>query len=69
MLGVATDRPAGVQAGNSCREGAMPHTESNERGGDRRGIDRRINPSPIDFVDRRQSDRRSGADRRAAKGD
>jgi hypothetical protein len=53
----------------SKREGAMPQTEPNQRGADRRQIDRRIAAQPIDFSDRRASDRRSGGDRRAPKAD
>ena len=45
----------------------MAQTESNQRGGDRRANDRRTTSAPIDFADRRQSDRRSGIDRRATK--
>ena len=47
----------------------MPHTEANQRGSDRRTDDRRNAAQPIEFADRRQGDRRSGIDRRAARTD
>lgn len=46
----------------------MPQTEPDKRGSDRRQNDRRLAAQPIEFADRRLNDRRSGIDRRAARG-